>query len=307
MVSDLLFRMRALFRRKSLEAELDEELRSHIEHQVEKYIQSGMSIAEAKSRARFDFGDLEQVKEECRESWGVKSADQLVADVSCGLHWMSRSPGIALVTVLAIILGILANAEMFGVVNTSVSQLLPHKDTAGIALASKHLERPATHHVIKPAFVAWKVHNRTIQPSRIAGRTREARLSAGVSEPATLRATIVAAGAFRMPGIHEIRADAHASPYAEFREERIALISEVREQTAPGPDLTVLKMTLHRGEVSYTFVEVIPGNFKFSPAGAQERTTLFASGAAQSKCGNILIITMRFKTTKAAPEAISNL
>ena len=68
MVTDLLYRTRALFRRDDMEAELDEELRAHLEHQVEKYVQSGMSPDEAKRRARIEFGGLDQVKEECRDA-----------------------------------------------------------------------------------------------------------------------------------------------------------------------------------------------------------------------------------------------
>ena len=71
MISDLLYRLRALFRRKSMEAELDEELRVHFEHQVEKYVQSGLPVEESKRRVRLEFGGLDQVKEECRDARGV--------------------------------------------------------------------------------------------------------------------------------------------------------------------------------------------------------------------------------------------
>ena len=54
-----------------MEAQLDEELRAHLEHQVEKYVESGMSREEATRRAKIEFGGLDQVKEECRDSWGA--------------------------------------------------------------------------------------------------------------------------------------------------------------------------------------------------------------------------------------------
>ena len=60
-MSDLLYRLRALFRRKSVEAELDEELRAHLEHQVHRYVQSGLPLEESKRRARLEFGGLDQV------------------------------------------------------------------------------------------------------------------------------------------------------------------------------------------------------------------------------------------------------
>ena len=63
MVSDLLYRLRALFRRDSMEAELDEELRAHLDRQVEKFVQSGMYPEEARRRARIELGGLDQVKE----------------------------------------------------------------------------------------------------------------------------------------------------------------------------------------------------------------------------------------------------
>ncbi len=66
MFSDLRFRVLALFRRRSVERELDEELQFHVARQVEKYVQGGMSREEATRRARIKFGGLELAKEECR-------------------------------------------------------------------------------------------------------------------------------------------------------------------------------------------------------------------------------------------------
>jgi hypothetical protein len=71
MLNDLLFRLRALLRRNSMGAELDEELRFHIEHEIEKHRRSGMSVDEAKRRVRQVFGGQEQVKEDCRQARGT--------------------------------------------------------------------------------------------------------------------------------------------------------------------------------------------------------------------------------------------
>jgi hypothetical protein len=51
MFSDLWFRVRAVFRRRSVERELDEELWFHVERQVEKYVHDGMTGEEAARRA----------------------------------------------------------------------------------------------------------------------------------------------------------------------------------------------------------------------------------------------------------------
>lgn len=62
LISDLLFRLRAIFRRRSVEKELDDELRFHFEHEVEKLMRSGLTREEASRRARLALGGLDQVK-----------------------------------------------------------------------------------------------------------------------------------------------------------------------------------------------------------------------------------------------------
>jgi len=58
----LLSRLRSLFRRKSVEAEIDEELRFHFEKQVSKLAQSGLTPAEAERRARLEFAEWNNLK-----------------------------------------------------------------------------------------------------------------------------------------------------------------------------------------------------------------------------------------------------
>ena len=68
MLSDLLYRLRALFRRNAVERELDDELRFHFERHIERYARSGLTRAEAMRRAQIDLGGIEQAKEQCREA-----------------------------------------------------------------------------------------------------------------------------------------------------------------------------------------------------------------------------------------------
>ncbi|HUH64250.1 MAG TPA: permease prefix domain 1-containing protein, partial [Terracidiphilus sp.] len=77
MLNDLLIRLRSLFRRSTVEAELDDELQYHLERQVEKYVRSGLTREEAARRARIEFGGMEQVREDCREARGVGLLYQL--------------------------------------------------------------------------------------------------------------------------------------------------------------------------------------------------------------------------------------
>src|ERR1035441_9897554 len=92
MFSDLYIRLRSLFRRASVESELNEELRFHRDRQVEKYIQSGLTYEEAIRRFRLEFGGLDQVKEDCREARGVTFLETLALHIRYALRTFRRNP-----------------------------------------------------------------------------------------------------------------------------------------------------------------------------------------------------------------------
>ncbi len=125
MWSDLLLRLRSLFHRKKVEAELDDELRFHFENQVSKLVQSGLTPAEAQRRARLEFGGMEQLKEEHRDARGVNFIETLLQDVRYGLRILGRTPVITSVAILSLALGIGANTAIFTMLDAVMLRLLP--------------------------------------------------------------------------------------------------------------------------------------------------------------------------------------
>jgi predicted permease len=129
MVSDLLIRLRALFRRKTVERELEDELRFHFEHQVEKLVQSGLPLAEARRQARLIFGGSEQIKEECRQARGIHILETLVQDVRYGIRMLYRNPGFTAVAVVALAFGIGINSAVFTVYKVIFNPFLQARDS----------------------------------------------------------------------------------------------------------------------------------------------------------------------------------
>ncbi len=128
MFSDLLFRLRALFRRSSMEADLDHELRFHFEKEVAKYVQSGLSPEEARRRARLAFGGLDQVREDCREARGINLLETLIQDIRYALRILRRTPVITAVAIFSLALGIGANTAIFTLIDAVLLRSLPLRD-----------------------------------------------------------------------------------------------------------------------------------------------------------------------------------
>jgi len=105
---------RRLWRRRSREADLDAELREHITRLADDYEQSGLSVDEARRRARLDFGPLDLAKDECRDTRPLRWLDECLRSVKFAARALRRTPGMALTIVALMSFGIAGIAALFG-------------------------------------------------------------------------------------------------------------------------------------------------------------------------------------------------
>ena len=201
MLTDLLYRLRAIFRRSAVESELNEELRFHFDNEVEKYVRQGVPREEAVRRARLAFGGQEQVKEDCRDARGTGFVETTLQDLRYAARQLGSNPGFAIVIILTLGLSIGANSAIFSVISSVLLKSLPYP----------HPDRIVRIFYTNPTYPRFPLNHFDFRDFRDRSKSFDSmaiytrgdmQLSGGSAEPARLYGFHITSGFFRVLGLH---------------------------------------------------------------------------------------------------------
>ncbi|MBN1203605.1 MAG: ABC transporter permease [Myxococcaceae bacterium] len=251
--------------RAELQSDVDEEIAFHLGMRTEALVREGLSEAEARQRARREFGDVEEL----REALGAHDAraqarrrvsawlDALLRDLRFGVRTLWRSPGFTLVAVLTVALGVGANTALFGAVHAVLLRPLPYAAPDRLVAVSMVPEAGAS-----PATLfALRERSRTL--TDIAGYVRRTVTLTGSGEPELLSGALVSAELFSalgvVPRFGRALQPADNRPGAAF----VAVLGHGLWLRRFGGDPGVVGRTVTLDGMPFTVVGVMPRGFSF--------------------------------------------
>jgi predicted permease len=126
-----------LVRREHVANDLEDEMQLHLDMRREQQMEAGVPLSDAGAAARRRFGNPTLLRERSYTAWGWSWLESLLQDILYGLRAMLRSPGITLVALLSLALGIGANTAIFSLMDAVMLRSLPVKNPQQLVLLGR--------------------------------------------------------------------------------------------------------------------------------------------------------------------------
>jgi predicted permease len=295
---------RRLIQKEKSEKQLDDELRFHLERQVSDYIASGITPAEARRRAHLDFGGLEPVKQQTRESRRGNFFETLFQDLRYATRLLRKNPGFTIAAAITLALGIGANTAIFSIVNAVILRPLPYKDSARIVQISAHT-------AMFPTFslgISWlnldQIRAQASSLEQTSAYSETDKTLTGSGEPMLLSVASVTDGFFEELGVTSQIGRLLIPDDTKAGQNLVVVISDSLWRTRFGADPKVLGKTLVLDKQPYTIVGVAAPKFTF-PSSEQAWIPFFASAADHQNAKYFMLQTIGKRRAGEKPEKLN--
>jgi predicted permease len=260
-VTRLARRVAAWVRRPSVESAMDDEMRYHIECEIQSHIDRGMSRHEAERIARRDFGGVERHKDDARDTRGFTMLDDAARDLGYAARVLRRSPAFAVAVVLTFALGIGCTTTIFSLVHGILLRPLPYKNPAElVALWERNVARNADHNVVSwENFDAWRA--RTTAFAGMAAMVPAPRTIAG-SPAERISAAQVSPSFFAVLGVHPVLGRDFAPEDETNGGGRVAILSDGMWRARFGASASAIGRSIVLDGEAFTIIGVMPEAFE---------------------------------------------
>jgi predicted permease len=262
----VLSRCTALFRRRKLDADLNEELRAHIDLATAENMKRGMSPENARTEALRVFGGVTQIKERYRTQRGMPILQQFFRDLRFAFRQLRKSPGFAMTSILTLGLGIGAVTSVFSVVDAVLMKPFAFPNSDRLVVLREAVEDPQAGRVATPDnyrhFLRLKNSTTTIEDAAIFGQ-RGASVSPNGEHPRIVGEILASPNLFAVLGVQPILGRGFVEADARDKASPVVVLSYAGWQSLLGGDPKAIGQTVRLGGQPYTVIGVLPPAMRF--------------------------------------------
>lgn len=275
-----------MFRRRREMSDFNAEIEAHLQLEIDRLREQGLTEEAARTAARRAFGNVTKTQEHFYEAGHWVGWDHLLQDVRFGLRMLCKSPGFSSVAVLTLALAVGANTAIFSAVYAVLLKPLPFQDPGRLVfIEKKNPSRGWERNPISPAeFLAWRDQSGAFED--VAAYTQNHCVLTGGAEAEEDPCEVISSNLFTLLGVTPIRGRTF-SAQEDAEGERLAILSYALWQRRFGAEDSVIGRAIDIGGNSYTIVGVMPANFSHSYAPpyhaiSESGSALWLSGIALS-------------------------
>ena len=255
-------RLKALRRRESVIGEIDREMRSHVELQVEANMKAGMSPEEARAQAMRSFGNVNRALDAAYDVKGGGFLETLAQDTRYGIRMLAKHKAFTSVAVVTLALGIGANTAIFSVVNELLLRPLPYRDAERIVtLWEVNPEGRHQNSASRANFRAWKAQSTSYQ--YMAAFSDQRLNLTGNGEPEELSVQSVTSEFFKVLGIEPILGRTFLPEDLQGNSNPVAVLTYGLWQRHFGGQPSIVGQPIMLNGTAFTVIGVMPRGFQF--------------------------------------------
>ena len=280
MIARIRTRLRALVQRRATDDDLAEEIRYHVEREVERNMGKGMSANDARDAARRAFGNVTIATERSREAWRWQTLEELRQDVRHAQRLMRRDPGFTFTALATLALGIGLNTAIFSVAYGVLWRPLPYPNADRLVMipSAQQTETGVKTLDTWPPFSYAALRLRVTTFDHLAAYNSTSVQLTGRGEPLELAALDVSPSFFATLGINPVRGRAFLDGPAALEDDQSAIVSDRLWRTSLNADPAIVGQVLTIDGIGRTIVGVLPSGFSFKPvvrSGALEEPDVY--------------------------------
>ncbi len=274
-------KVRMIFGRAQAGVRLDDELRFHLDRQIEENLAAGMDPDKARAAALRSFGNPALLRDQTRATWSWNGIEQLLRDLRIGARTLRRTPGFTAVAILVMALGIGSNVALFTVVRGVLLKPLRFEDPDRLLVLYEHGTYSAGggdfpyNLVAGGVYAAWNKENTTFSSMALV-RTDEVDLAAsGGQLPETLNSGTVSWNLFPTLGVQPALGRGFTAADDSRTANGTVVLSWNLWKRRFGGDPAILNKLIYLDAKPYTVIGIMPEWFVFPDPTAQLWTAVY--------------------------------